>query len=213
LNIKENIIAVEKSARFFTNKPSKNIKRFLIVIHGYAQLASDFIEEFKFLDNENTLIVSPEGLSKFYFRDKIGASWMTKEDRENEIADYINYLNKVVNMIQNEFDLSESENTLLGFSQGVHTAARYFIKSKFSFNNLILCSSDFPKDADFNLLQKKSEYSKIYYLLGDNDSIIKRQNYINSVNLLSENKINFTEIGFSGGHKIDEDSLNNILTK
>ncbi|MEO8211039.1 MAG: phospholipase, partial [bacterium] len=88
MKIEENTIKIEKSARFYLNEPSKkNIKSVWIVLHGYAQLAKDFINEFDFLSDEDTLIITPEGLSKFYFKDKIAASWMTKEDRSNEIND------------------------------------------------------------------------------------------------------------------------------
>jgi hypothetical protein len=59
------------------------------VIHGYGQLAHYFIRKFALLENKNTCIIAPEGLSRFYvnelkeggFRnsDRVGATWMTKE--------------------------------------------------------------------------------------------------------------------------------------
>lgn len=207
MNIVGHNIKVDKTARYYTNKVSEEIKTVWFVIHGYAQLARDFIKEFEFLSNSSTLIIAPEGLSKFYFRDKIVASWMTKEDRENEINDYVNYLNKILNQIENKFDLTSAKFNLLGFSQGVHTAARFFINSNFYFNNLLLCSSNFPKDVDFIRLKQKLKKSKMFYLYGDEDKSISLKSFKESINLLEEKQIPFEIISFHGGHIIDEQSL------
>ncbi len=158
---------MQKTARYFSNQPAGQIRSVCFVIHGYAHLAKDFIYDFDFLSDDHTLIIAPEGLSRFYFRNKIGASWMTKEDRINEITDYINYLNKLAGEIKNKYDLSQAKFHLLGFSQGVHTAVRWFTKSNFHFDNLILCSSDFPEDTDFNKFNNKLERLKALFHLRD----------------------------------------------
>ena len=43
------------------------------------------------------LLIAPEGLSRFYHEDheSIGASWMTREERLEEIKDYLMYLDLV----------------------------------------------------------------------------------------------------------------------
>jgi hypothetical protein len=61
-----------------------------------------FIQKFKELASENTLIVAPEALSRFYlngFSGRVGATWMTKEARDTEILDYLNYLNKLLDTL------------------------------------------------------------------------------------------------------------------
>ncbi|MDQ3019982.1 MAG: hypothetical protein M3R36_05355 [Bacteroidota bacterium] len=214
MNIQQHKIIVKKSARFFSNEIySSDIKSVWIVLHGYAQLAKDFINEFDFLSDEDTLIIAAEGLSKFYFRNKIAASWMTKEDRSNEINDYINYLDKVIEKVKTEFNLSGAKINLLGFSQGVHTAARWFINSDNYFDNLILCSSDFPKDADFKKLKSKLEDSKIFFVYGSKDEIINEQKIHKNRKLLKDNEIDFEEIIFGGKHEINKDSLAKIANK
>ena len=209
-----NNIKIEKTARYFVNEiKGKILKNVWIVIHGYAQLAEEFLAEFEFLDDDSALIVAPEGLSKFYFRNKIGASWMTKEDRFNEIEDYLNFLEKLVNQLKNKFDLSDAKFNLLGFSQGVHTATRFFINSGQKFDNLFLCSSDFPKDADFEKLKTKLEYSNMYFIYGLKDEIVKQERYSESVELLNKSNIDFSIVTFNGGHKIDRESILKLLTK
>ena len=214
MKVYESHIKVEKTARYFSNEQAnKTIKSFWFVLHGYAQLASDFIKDFDFLDNENTLIVAPEGLSKFHTKDKIGASWMTREDRQNEINDYLNYLEQILLHLKNKYDLNSAKSNLLGFSQGVHTAVRLFISTNSYFNNLILCSSDFPQDADFVKLKEKLRNSKLYYLTGKEDKIISLVSFEKSKKLLQDNSIEFEEIVFNGAHEIDKRAINLILSK
>ena len=73
-------------------------------MHGLGQLASVFIGYFKTIATPTRLIVAPEALSRHYIPQsgssgtkdaRIGATWMTREDRDNEIADYVEYLDAV----------------------------------------------------------------------------------------------------------------------
>lgn len=212
MNFKEHFLKVEKTARYYTSNAS-NISDVWILIHGYAQLAKNFIDEFGFLESDNTLLVAPEGLSRFYFRNKIAASWMTSEDRLNEINDYSDYLERIVIDVKNEFDLTGASMNLLGYSQGVHTAVRFFIHSGFVFQNLILCSSDFPVDTDFEKLKLKLNTAKMFLTYGDNDEILSPKVFNESKNLLLQNEISFEEIVFQGGHQIDAESIKKIATK
>ncbi|HMQ67677.1 MAG TPA: hypothetical protein PKA90_07175 [Ignavibacteria bacterium] len=208
MNITEHNIIVNKTARYCSNDPGESkITNTWIVIHGYAQLAKDFIREFEFLSVPEALIVAPEGLSKFYSKNNPAASWMTKEDRSNEINDYINYLEKIFTEINNSCDLTSSKINLLGFSQGVHTAVRWFIKSRYHFDKLILCSSDFPGDADFAGLKEKLSRSELFYLQGRNDRITTPERFAENLELLRNNNIKAEEIYFDGQHEIDPDAI------
>lgn len=208
MNITDNQITVEKSARYCTNHPDgKKIKNTWFVIHGYAQLANDFIKKFEFLSGPDTLIIAPEGLSKFYSKNIPAASWMTKEDRENEIGDYINYLEKVFTKLNNSYDLISTKINLLGFSQGVHTASRWFVKSQYHFDKLILCSSDFPKDVDFPTLIEKLTRSELFYLQGKNDRITTPERFKENLELLRTKGINVNDVYFDGQHEINPDAI------
>ncbi len=214
MKVKESHIRIVKNARYFSNEPfSPEIKDFWFVIHGYAQLASDFINEFDFLDNENRLIAAPEGLSKFYSGSRIGASWMTKEDRNTEIEDYLEYLNVLVGNLKNTYDLSAASFNLLGFSQGVHTAVRFFINSDIVFDNLFLCSSDFPKDVDFIKLNDRLANSDLHFIYGTADRIISQSVYKENELMLQKNKIKFIKTEFDGGHRISKESITKSFVK
>ncbi|HCA43327.1 MAG TPA: hypothetical protein DEP28_08755 [Bacteroidetes bacterium] len=205
----ESIIKTEKTGRFYLSKtPDERVKNLFFLIHGYGQLASDFIKDFPFWNNDDNLLIAPEGLSKFYTKGVPGASWMTKEDRENEINDYLNFLDGVMALVNDKLPFPPERINILGFSQGVHTAVRYVIHTYLKIDNLILCSSDFPKDADFGKLKKKvDEGMKLFYIYGTKDKAIRLENFENSEELLREKEIKFERVIFDGGHITDEITL------
>jgi predicted esterase len=95
--LQKNII-IPKTARYFIlGEPSDQIEQIWFVCHGYGQLANYFIKNFEQLNNGKNLIATPEGLHRFYwkgFSDKVVASWMTKEDRNEVIGDNDEFINE-----------------------------------------------------------------------------------------------------------------------
>ncbi len=96
----EHHITVARTARYFTiGDPAAT--EIWFVCHGYGQLAARFLKRFEPITEGARLVVAPEGLSRFYVgsgerRDQpVGATWMTREDRLHEIADYVKYLDAV----------------------------------------------------------------------------------------------------------------------
>ena len=81
-------------------------------------LSQYFIKKFNGLENNNTVIISPEALSRFYIGenyDRVGASWITKEDKIDDIDDNINYLNSLFKSITKNIDLNSINIHVLGF--------------------------------------------------------------------------------------------------
>src|SRR5688572_18536754 len=119
-------IQTTRTARYYTlGELNEQTTDVWIVLHGYGQLAEYFIRHFKNIQQDHHFIVAPEALSRYYLNEntgRIGATWMTKEDRENEIQDYIQYLNNIVDT----FNLPATKAGIptkvrlhvLGFSQG-----------------------------------------------------------------------------------------------
>src|SRR5688572_22997918 len=96
-------ITTKKTARYFTlGSLDENTKDIWLVLHGYGQLAEYFIRNFKPIQHPTNFFIAPEALSRFYVNEttgRIGATWMTKEDREHEIADYLMYLDTIINKL------------------------------------------------------------------------------------------------------------------
>lgn len=214
--MKEEIIKVNKSGRYFTlGSPTEKIKSIWIVLHGYGNLASEFLNNFKILDNGENFIIAPEALNKFYlkgFYGKIGAAWMTKEDRENEIDDYINFLDSVLSKEIRKFDRSKIKINVLGFSQGCPTAIRWLGNANFEADSLILWAGDIPTDSDPGKLIPLLKKLKIYFAAGRSDKIINEGRVKDELGKISDLGLTCSVHRFDGGHEINADTLREIVS-
>ncbi len=209
--IKNEILVTKKASYYSSQKPSKSINQVWIICHGYGQLAEYFLEWFRPVFSEKTLIVAPEGLHRFYikgFSGRVGASWMTKQDRLNDIKDYVNYLDEVYLEIKNMVSPSCFIH-VLGFSQGVSTAIRWICKSKLQVNSLTLLSGKIPEDIDYNLYSKKINTLNPKIIFGNNDEFYSTKSINDELNFIKSRGLNFNYIEFDGGHKLKK----NIITK
>ncbi len=204
-----------KTARYYVlGEPSYRTRKLWIVCHGYAQLAKEFLEVFSGFENDETLIVAPEGISRFYkqgFYGGIGASWMTKEDRDYEIKDYLIFINNVYQKIVSQVNPQKLSVNLLGFSQGAATAFRAFIDNKFKVDNLILWAGSPPHDVDYKKARLLSVSTNIKIFFGSEDKLINKEKMVNTIKLLDESKLKYELITYNGGHEITQKLLRNLL--
>lgn len=207
-------------ARYTTlGKLDENTRAIWFVLHGYGQLAQYFIRKFTILENENIVVVAPEGLSKFYLEDvnarmqsgnnRVGASWMTKENRQMDIDNYIRYLDAVhAHIVKNA---STVPVTLLGFSQGAATVSRWATVGQCNFNRLILWAGVFPPDMELeqgsHILQKK----ETHLVYGTHDPFLNDTRFT-EMNVISD-KLGIRPIitTFPGGHDIDAATLRKFV--
>jgi predicted esterase len=196
-------IAVERTAHYHLLEPEGEVKQILFALHGYAELAQDFIKNFEALKESNILVIAPEALSKFYNKyRKVAASWMTSHEREDEINDYLNYLNKLYTSIQSDYP--NAELSLLGFSQGVSTVFRWAaqLNQKANFS-LYACSGSVPPElnkADF----KANGVKKVYYYYGDDDKLLPLEKAKTKVEVIRELGLEVIERPFEGRHEVSQ---------
>lgn len=207
-------ITIPKTARYFIlNEPTEQIEQVWFVCHGYAQLANYFIKNFAELDSEKHLIVAPEGLHRFYwkgFSERVVASWMTKEDRENDILDYVHYLNLVYDEVMSSIKPQKIKVNVLGFSQGTATVCRWVANGKVQVDNFVLWAGAFPPDMNFEQDRKVFNQLKTYVVVGDEDEFIKEYDVVKQNDFLKKNQIDFEIIRFKGKHEIDKGVLNDL---
>ena len=204
-------ITTQKTARYFLiGKPSEKIKSVLFVLHGYGQLAEDFIKFFEPIKNETLLIIAPEALNRFYikgFNGKVGSTWMTKEERESEIKDYVNYLDSVYDEVINLSLLSKIKITVLGFSQGTTAACRWISKGKSKADRLILWGGGVPPDVDLELSKELFNLLQLTIVVGDKDEFISAEQIEKEEKLLKKNNIKYSLVMFEGKHIIKKEIL------
>lgn len=206
----EHILQVTKNARYFSEGNS-NGDKLLIVFHGYGQLAYYFIRKFSAV-YDNWHVVAPEGLHRFYTNGssgRVGASWMTKEAREQDIEDNINWITQLVEELTSTHTYKEI--VLLGFSQGATTAARYFYSEQKIVDRLIIWASVLPPDINKRQLFQKNNESgkKNIFVLGTTDQFFTTEQQVEALQFFSE--LGYETVTFEGNHDIDAKTLQNIL--
>jgi len=210
----EHHITVKRTARYFTfGEAGEQTREVWFVCHGYGQLAEYFIKNFKILDDGSRLIVAPEALSRFYLTsafDRIGATWMTREDRLNEIHDYVRYLDLLYDEILSKIDRSRVEVTVLGFSQGTSTVCRWISRGKVRPERLILWAGLIPPELDLETEREIYANLDFVMVLGSKDEFAKAEVITEQENRLKSNRIPFRLASFEGGHIIDQETLKRL---
>lgn len=210
LEAKEKHIIIPKTARYYTmGEITDNVNEVVFVLHGYAMLAQYFIKKFEPVVTINRIVVAPEGLSKFYWEGmsgKVVASWMTKEDRLNEIKDQTNFLDLVYNQIT--AGLGEKPSiTLIGFSQGVATACRWLHHSKdLKVNKLILWAGGIPMEV-FEEPTSNIFTTETHFIYGDMDPYIKSEEVKQTIKKLNEKNFFMNVKIIEGKHDIINEGL------
>ena len=204
-------ISISKKARYFQlGKISEQTKTIWFVFHGYGMLSQYFIKKFKSLENNHTIIISPEALSRFYIGenyDRVGASWITKEDKLDDIEDNINYLNSLFESTTKNIDLNSINIHVLGFSQGGATACRWVLNSTIKITSLGLWGADIPIDCLTENNREKWEQFKTTLIVGKKDEFISEENKVKFAKLLNSYNLDYNLIEYDGTHKIIEEVL------
>lgn len=203
--MKEHKFPITKTARYFQlGELTEKTKSLWIVCHGYGQLAEHFLSKFSVLENEETCIVAPEGLHRYYLdgnAGRVGASWMTKEDRLTDIQDYVNYLDALLSNLTSTTS-SKLKINVLGFSQGCATVSRWLNMGKTQFDHLLLYAGVFPPDMDWGLNPQKIVNTGTIIACGDDDEYIPITKLNELLNNYRASGIQFDYLPFKGKHQI-----------
>jgi predicted esterase len=214
-------IAVPRTARYFTLGPTHGFPRELwFACHGYGQLASRFLRQFAPLDDGTRLFVAPEGLSRFYLdpipkrrndpSPRIGASWMTREDRESEIADYVAYLERLATEIRHPLAGAAPRLVVLGFSQGTATVCRWLAASEMRVEQLVLWAGSIPPELDLAAWAARLHGAAITLVAGDEDELATPTAIAAEAERLSAAGVAYNLVRFHGGHTVNPTALKQL---
>ena len=192
---------------------SKKTNTVWIVLHGYGMLSEYFIKKFECILNDRTVVIAPEGSNRFYLENnyyRVGASWMTKLDKEKDIEDNISFIQTLYSNIIDEIGHTNFKLNTLGFSQGGATLVRWIMSNSITIDSLILWGSDIPKDCLTK--EKKSRWSLIdvKLVIGNQDEYINEKNKQKVIDLISSYGLKYELVEYEGSHKIIEKELEKI---
>ncbi|MBL7990698.1 MAG: phospholipase [Candidatus Kapabacteria bacterium] len=208
-------LQVQRTARYFTlGTLSAETREIWFVVHGYGQLAEYFIRHFRGLDDGTRYIVAPEGLSRFYVKEwtRVGASWITKEDRPSEMEDYLGYLKSLEARILEELEQNGGkwDNVriwALGFSQGVTTLTRWIVRGGFAPDRLICWAGGFPAEVDLAAHKDLFERMKTTFVVGTEDEFITPEVLDKQKSHIAESGLTLDFVSFNGAHVMNPQVL------
>lgn len=208
--MEEHHIRVQRTARYHALGHVATARAIWIVLHGYGQLARYFLNKFDGLQDE-LLIVAPEGLSRFYLDEahqRVGATWMTREDREEEIADQCTYLDALVDHVRGTRAIPVH---VLGFSQGVATACRWSLKGRTQLERLVLWAGTIPPEPTYKELNAGWAGIPIDLVLGSTDPFADDKEFQAQMARLDAAGIPYKAHRFNGGHIVEPVLLGRLL--
>ena len=213
----EHRITTQRSARYYTlGLAGAATREVWFACHGYAQLAGRFLEKLRVLDDGHRHLVAPEGLSRFYLSEgaaerRVGACWMTREDRLAEIDDYVHYLDAVYAAVFARVDRAAVTVHALGYSQGAATVSRWAGMGTARIDRVVLWGGELPPDLDLSKEPAAGRLRavRLTFVYGRSDEFITPKIVETTKQRLREHGIPYREMPFDGGHELNA----SVLTK
>lgn len=192
------------------NKLTKDTENVWIVCHGIGFLSKFFISYFENIDPKLNYIIAPQAPSKYYQTKAykyVGASWLTKENRELETENVLNYLDAI---LENEKLPSDKKITLLGFSQGVSVVTRWLAQRKIDCDHLVIHSGSIPAEFDSTSFAYLPRL-KTSIIYGTEDEYLSEERIQTQIQLAKHIFPNTPEvIKFDGKHVMHQESIKKI---
>lgn len=209
--LQQHHLTVPRTARYHTLGDAAKARAIWIVLHGYGQLARYFLRKFEGLE-DGLLIAAPEGLSRFYTDEahsRVGATWMTREDRENEIHDQCTYLDALATeLLRTSGDVHLN---VLGFSQGVATACRWSMNGNTKIHRLVLWAGGLPPEPGADQLHEVWANLDLHLVLGTQDQYAGDKELQAQSARLSMANVSHQVHRFQGGHELEQVLLTRLL--
>lgn len=211
----EHHLKVQCSARYYALGDLHTASECWFVLHGYGQLARFFIRPFAAMAEADRAVIAPEALSRFYVdamheHERVGASWMTKADRQHEIRDYVTYLDGLADHVRPAAEDRSTETCVLGFSQGAATACRWALLGTHDVDRLVLWAGGVPPDLDLAAHRAHLQQLDLIFVIGTDDEYISDECVAAEEARLDAHDISYRTIRFDGGHRIDPDVLKRV---
>ena len=210
-------LRVPKTARVYSlGELGPGTREVWMVCHGYAQLAARFIDRFQSIVTAERTVIAPEGLHRFYLdpidrsaeERRVGATWMTREAREDDISDYIEFLDRVCEtMLPAEADVRIVG---FGFSQGTATITRWAAASARRLNRLILWGAGLPPDLDWSRAEPRLRQVPVTLVVGRRDPFALAERIAEQEALLRQHEVSFQTVYYDGDHRVDSAVLHDI---
>jgi predicted esterase len=214
---REHHLTVSRSARYVVlGEPSPDVATLWVALHGYGQLARRFARHLAPLAGRARLVVVPEALSRYYVETapggshahaRVGATWMTREDRLAEISDYVAYLDQLHARLVEQCGGTPPAVRVIGFSQGAATAARWAAYGGAEVRSLVLWGGMLPEDLEVAQLRDRLGGAVVTLVCGSADAYRTVDEVSAQAESLRARGLDVRLATYEGGHHLDEGTL------
>lgn len=225
-------LTVARTARYATvGAAPVDASRLWIAFHGYGNRAADFIGPFADAAPSDTRVVAPEGLSRFYLAlprtdgkhlQSTGATWLTRDDREDELRDALAMLHAVVAREYAAIVAARGMAPALGvfgFSQGVAMSMRWVVQASQNpalgagarVDAHVLWAGGLAHDIHDAALREAWQDTALHVVTGTRDAFATEATRRDQHDRLQAIGVQATAHEFEGGHRLHTPLLATLL--
>jgi predicted esterase len=173
-------------------------KGLLVGFHGYMENARIQMDRLEAVPGSAAwTVVSIQALHRFYRgrSEDVVASWMTREDREDAIADNLAYVSAALDEVPHD---ASTRVVYAGFSQGVAMAFRAGVLGTRGAAGIVAVGGDVPPE----LLEKASlQFPPVLFTRGSRDEWLTAPRFDQDVAALTARRIAVTARVYDAAHE------------
>ncbi len=195
-------IATPTHGRYLLRRPATAPALLLVGFHGYRENATRHLAELERIPGaEGWALLAVDALHAFYAGStgEVLRGWMTRELREEAIADNVAYVRRILDVVRPEVGWTVPL-AFVGFSQGASMAWRAAVLSGHGGTpapQVIALAGDIPPE----LAKHEGHFpEKVLLAHGDQDEWYTREKLTTDVQLLQTKGIRPQTLTFQGGH-------------
>jgi dienelactone hydrolase len=145
-------------------------------------------------------LVAIQALHRFYRgrTEEVVASWMTREDREDAIADNIAYVGTALDLVPHD---NTTRIVYAGFSQGVPMAFRAAMRRRDAASAIVAVGGDVPPE----LVADPAGFPPVLLLRGARDEWYTQAKYEADVRALTARGVKLQTVLYDGAHEWNAD--------
>lgn len=205
-------LSTVRTCRVYTSINKGDISRTWLALHGYGTLGADFYEHVLPSFPQDVKLLVPEGFNRYYVKGlggKVGANWMTSEDRLSDIENIHSYLNGVIS--SNSEQISKTSFNVLGFSQGATTALRWWLSTQTPFiSHMVIWAGSLPAEYSLQQIANHAIGTQLTIVYGTNDPLLN-DDYLKQAEELVSMRRNCKIVKFEGQHEIIVEVLKALI--
>jgi predicted esterase len=197
--IKVHVVPTLTHGRVLVREARAVAQRGIVVgFHGYMENAPIQMERLEGIPGSSAwTLVSIQGLHRFYRgrTEDIVASWMTREDREEAIADNLGYVSAALEQVPHD---ESTQVVYTGFSQGVAMAFRAGVLGTSRAVAIAAVGGDVPPELLENSARR---FPAVLFTRGSRDEWLTQPRFDRDVAALTARGVAVTAKVYDGAHE------------